>query len=916
MLSFSLLERTKNRIVGMIVTVSVLCCSAPCQTNTSTQPNFIYHPLIASSASVQAAQQPIRDLSDPGVVPTRQVLTPAGMQSVFSGRLYGVAFDPSGDSVWVLTPPCSVYQLNWKENKVERFYELGKGGIYKPGLQGIRYDGNSMLVSCTYQASEVNESATGVRLFWINKGSVRSFDAGAEIPDHRAPADYPAYDHTPGVAYNPGHGYAGPIGLAKNASIALVPLTYRKDIAVIDTAHDRVLRTVQTGIAPFAVAVNASGTVAYVTNWGGRIAKRGDLTMPMGPARDADALVVDKRGIAASGTVSRVDVASGQVSKTIQVGLHPSALVWNQKTQLLYIANGNSDSISVVDTAQDKVIRTIPLQPFEKKTTGLAPTALALTPDGERLLVACGGINAIAIIHLPDGSIEGMIPTAWYPDALDISPDGHWIAVSSLLGRGTGSKEKQPTQRWIGASRGSVNLVGFPKASELAQLTLAVAANNHLALRAQSGIAAVEKPNPNAQPLPVPFLAGEPSLIDHVVLIIKENRTYDQVFGDLARGDGDPSLVMFGKEITPNHHAIAEQFAIFDNFYANGGVSADGHQWVTQANANDYVQWDAFRGRSNPFDGDDPMAFAPGGFLWDGPLRHNKTVRVYGEFAGLWAEDNFKQSHDFFERWKNGESFQNEFHTRTPLPALTHIFASNYPAYTSTIPDVVRARIFLADVKRWGQEGAMPNLCVLSLPNDHTLGTTPGAPTPQASVADNDYALGQIVEGLTHSPFWNKMAIVVVEDDAAAGVDHVDGHRTVALAISPYMRRKAVDSTFYSQVSMVKTINLILGSEPLSVFELIANDMRAAFTTTPDFTPYIAVEPSQSISDINPPLRALHGPAMRGAMASIRMRFDVPDEAPPEVLNPILWHAVRGWNVPYPRVRQSVFGPPFSEDSK
>jgi hypothetical protein len=319
--------------------------------------------------------------------------------------------------------------------------------------------------------------------------------------------------------------------------------------------------------------------------------------------------------------------------------------------------------------------------------------------------------------------------------------------------------------------------------------------------------------------------------------------------------------------------------------------------------------WPGWAGRSYPFDGTDPIAYSSRGFLWDYALRAKKTVRVYGEFAPRTQAPRGTSRADLFERWKKGEDFSNLWHTTSPIPPLDALLARNFPGYSTAIPDVVRARLFLADVKKWEAAGRMPNLVLLQLPSNHTHGAAPGSHSAKAMVADNDLALGQVVEGLTHTAFWKKMAIFVVEDDAQNGVDHVDGHRTVALAISPYTRRGSVDSTFYAHTSMVKTIELILGLPTMSIFDLIANDMRASFHNTPDYAPYTAVEPRQSLYELNPQLNALSGPARRAALDSMKMRFDVPDAAPTEKLNRILWHTARGWATPYPGVRRAVFAP-------
>jgi hypothetical protein len=283
-------------------------------------------------------------------------------------------------------------------------------------------------------------------------------------------------------------------------------------------------------------------------------------------------------------------------------------------------------------------------------------------------------------------------------------------------------------------------------------------------------------------------------------------------------------------------------------------------------------------------------------------------VRVFGEYTPRSSEPS-KNRAGLLASWRSGEDFTGRWTNSSPIPPLDSVLAKNIPAYTNAIPDVVRAQIFFAELKKWERDGSMPNLSIVQLPCDHTFGTTPGVSTPSAMVADNDLALGQIVEALSKSKFWPKMAILVVEDDAQNGVDHVDGHRTIALAISPYIRRGHVDSTFYSHQSMVKTIELILGLPTLSIFDLIAHDMRNSFTETPDVTPYRAVTPKQSLDDLNPPLSALAGPAKRAAADSARMRWDVPDAVPSDRLNRILWHDTRGWKTRYPATRRGIFAP-------
>ncbi|MDX2182152.1 MAG: bifunctional YncE family protein/alkaline phosphatase family protein [Bryobacteraceae bacterium] len=791
---------------------------------------------LALLALAQTLDRPVRSVTDPGVVTTRQLITPAGVPSVFQGRVYGVAFGAAADELWVLHAT-HLYRLNWRENRVVEKRALPGS----PGLQALAVvDGQPVI----------------------------------ETMPRGAAKDLPG-------------------ALAANATKVLIPAIGRNELIVREGAKSS---RVKTGIAPFGVAMNAAGTIAYVTNWGGREAKPGETTAPTGLAADADQVVVDARGIASTGTVTRVDLTKLAVTHTIPVGLHPMAIIWDEDRGRVYVANGNSDTVSVIDSASQRVVSTVAMQPFSRPVRGIAPTALALA--GDRLLVACGGINAVVAVNTKTLKLEGSIPTAWYPNALIVAPDGKRFAVASLLGAGSAWRD-DPKKRFVHSYRGSVAVVDLPDAAQLASYSAVVAENNRIpaqALPARKGVA----------PLPVPERAGEPSLIEHVVFVVKENRTYDQVFGDIAKGNGDPSLVMFGRDATPNHHNLAERFVLLDNFYATGGNSADGHQWLTQANEVAYTLWPGYSGRSYPFDGTDPIAYSDSGFLWDAALKAGRTVKIYGEYAGRLAEPN-AQRHELLEGWKRGEKYLSKWNTVAPIAPLNKLLAANYPAYTNAIPDVVRADIFNADVTKWVADGKMPNLVVLQLPSDHTFGASPGASSPRAMVADNDLAVGRVVEALTKTPFWEKMAIFIVEDDAQNGVDHVDGHRTVALAISPYVKRGHVDSTFYSHQSMLKTIELQLGMPALSLFDLIALDMRASFTNEPDFTPYTAVEPQQSLFERNPERTALRGQARKDAIASAKMRWDVPDAAPTDKVNRILWRMLKG--TPYPGVKSGVFAP-------
>jgi DNA-binding beta-propeller fold protein YncE len=818
---------------------------------------------------ISSAQNPTRSVTDPGTVTTRQSITPAGVPAVFQGKVYGVSFGADPSEVWVLTAT-RIYQMDWRSNKIISQVPL-EGTA---GLQGIVFDpvGGRALSSGA-------DGKRKTRLLAVRQGqkSILSEGAGSQISG--------------GLAVAPG-------------KTAVVPLIYDNKVAVVDLAGGA-SKTASTDIAPFAAAVNRAGTVAWVTNWGGRKPSAKDLTAPTGLAPEADRVVVDTRGVTASGTVVRLDLAGQAEPVRIATGLHPTGLAWDEERGLLYVANANSESISVVDTKASRLVRTISVQPFDRRVTGIAPIAIVVSKDGSRLWAACGGINAVAQIATASGRIEGLIPTAWYPNALSLSPDGRQLAVSTLLGAGSAWRD-EPRQRFVHAYRGSVHIIDLPDTAQLASFTAAVAENNHMRL---AGAAPQSPPPAATNPIPIPARAGDPTPIEHVVYVVKENRTYDQVFGDMGKGNGDPSLVMFGEKVTPNHRHLADQFVLLDNLYATGGNSADGHQWVTQANETSYTMWPGYAGRSYPFDGTDPIAYSSGGFIWDLAIARKKSVRVFGQFIPRFSEARASDRIRLLKEWEQGGDFSTRYSATAHIATLTPLLAKNYPGYSNAIPDLVRASILKKEIAEWEAKGSMPNLTIIQLPCDHTFGTSPGTSTPAAMVADNDFALGQIVEALTHTRFWRKMAIFVVEDDAQNGVDHVDGHRTVALAISPYTKRNSVDSTFYSHQSILKTIELILGLPTLSLFDLIANDMRASFTSEPDFRPYSAVAPRQSLYDLNPSRAELRGPALRAAIDSAKMRWEVPDAVPSDKLNKILWHATRGWNTPYPGIRRAVFAP-------
>ena len=884
-----------------------------------------------------AAPPPIpqRAVPDPGVIATDQRVTPAGVQSVFRGRVSGVRFGASAAELWVAAPG-GAYRLNWRDNRVIAH------GAYdgRPGVQGITFDAVSnrayvssvgrLPATIAYNRLPGEKEKPGARVI----AQVRAFGLDTMRADSAgAPAKAALAFNSDSI----GDYLAGAPSVARQKNAGghrplTIPMPANDQLVIIDADDGSPLGTVALGVLPVASVVSDDGATAWVSVFGGPKPTRRSRAASQCCDPRIENVRVDKRGIAERGSVVQVDLVTRRVTASVATGLHASGIAWDQPRALLYVANGNSDDVTIVDTRTAKRAGTITIAPFHERKIGFAPTAVALTPDGRTLFVALGGLNAVAMYDLTAGSaadakLLGLIPTGWYPTSLDVSADGTTLAVGTLLGVGSGQGKTDGHPGALGsyvhANRGSVNVIVIPTAAQLTAYTTSVAQNNRLTLTSDAARDITPRRNVAAQA--VPQRPGEPSPIQHVVFIIKENRTYDQVLGDMGKGASDSSLVMYGRAVTPNTHALAEQFVLLDHFFASGGNSADGHQWLTQANETEYPYWPLYNGRSYPSEGNDPLAYSSGGFLWEAARAKKKTVSVFGEYAPAPKWDSATVRTRLLEDWKNRASlpaghfrseFRKIFNTRSEIPSLDRVLVREYPGWTQGVPDVAKGEVILDHLKEWEAAREMPNLVMVILPSDHTEGTNAGWCTPKACVADNDLALGRIVEGLSHSSFWPSMAVLVVEDDAQDAVDHIDGHRTVALVASPYARRGVIDSTFYSQPSMVKTIELMLGLPALSMFDLVATDMRASFLgagDAPDLTPFNAIEPQQSLYEVNVKVGAITGPFAKerraAAVASSRMNFSQPDAAPSDRLNRILWHDARGWGTVYPGVRQAVFFP-------
>jgi len=900
---------------------------------------FVFAAVFATTATELSAQAtrpatplPARDVDDPGVVATGQRITPAGLQMVIRGRVGGVRFG-SGNELWVGAAGAA-YRLDWSAGRMlARVAFRGRAGV--GGVAIDPKDGRAFVATIGSIAEDTTTAPlTGAP---ARASLVRGERSGLLLVDSAVAGD--SARATQAVALPGDYLTASPI-IAREAGsdgkrIALVLLPANDAAIVLDAEGGGLLRWISLGVLPLSASLSRDGRTAWIANFGGGQPTAAERAVLQCCLRRAERVRVDARGLAMTGSVVRVDIATGRITATLPAGRHANGLAWDEVHDRLYVTSGVDDAVTVIDTRAARALTTIRVAPFRERTAGVAPTSIALSPSGDRLYVTLGGANAVAVYELtPEsgkGSLLGLVPTAWYPSSIDVSADGKRIAVGTLfgVGSGEGSADGSMRARYVFAQRGTVHVIDVPDSTRLAAYTAAVAANNRVTVNSPEARVATARPRADAPARPVPERPGEPSQIENVVFVIRENRTYDQVLGDLGRGAGDSSLVMYGRSVTPNAHALAERYVTLDHFFAPGGNSADGHQWLTQANETEYPMWPLYSGRTYPSEGNDPMAYSPGGFLWETAQAKGKRVAVFGEYAPAASDSIARVRADLLARWSadsgKGPSvfrdlLRQRYRTRSQIPSLDRVLIREYPGWTQEVPDVVKADVVLAHLADWERAGRMPHLVMIVLPSDHTVGTSPGWCVPKACVADNDLALGRIVAGFSASSFWKRMAILVVEDDAQNGVDHIDGHRTVALAISPYARRGVVDSTVYTHASMVKTIELMLGLPALSLFDLVATDMRSSFIgpdEKPDFAAYTPLVPGQALAETNPNPASIRGAFAKerraAALASSRMNFDEPDAAPSAALNRILWHDARGHNTPFPGVRSALFFP-FSVD--
>ena len=595
----------------------------------------------------------------------------------------------------------------------------------------------------------------------------------------------------------------------------------------------------------------------------------------------------------AAASIAVIDLKTEKVSARWSTGQHPCELVLRRDGKFLFVANANDNTVTVIETATGRTVETIWATLFPNSPRGATPNSLALSPDQKTLYVANANINAIGVfdVETPGKSHSlGFIPSGWYPTSVRVTPDGKKLLIANGKGniakanpRGPQPVRGKSTEQYIGKLfSGSLSIIDLPspkkQTAQFAAWTAEVLRCTPLRPDAQVSAA---RPEGN----PIPAKPGDYSPIRHCIYIIKENRTYDQIFGDMKEGNGEPTLCLFPEKVTPNHHQLAREFVLLDNFYAESEVSADGHEWSTAAYATDFVEktWPLNYGHKKtkfpyPSEGVFPVALPASGYIWDRASEAGVTYRSYGEFV------------------------QNA--TTTNKPSTTHLkslqghFDPWFIGFDLDYSDDLRANRFISELKRFEGEGEMPRLQILRLPNDHTHGVSKGSLTPTAYVADNDAALGKVVAAVSRSKFWSTTAIFVVEDDAQNGPDHVDAHRTVALCISPYSRLGKTDSTMYSTSSMLRTMELILGLQPMTQFDAAATPMFNSFTNQIDTTPFTAL-PAQV------DLKATNSLAAWGA--DIKFNLAKEDAADDLLFNEVIWRSVKGNHHPMPAPTRAGF---------
>jgi YVTN family beta-propeller protein len=904
-----------------------------------------------SLAAAQSQEYPTYNvgpqLNGSWVVSNGQIINPTGTQVNLGIRVRAkaIALNPNASThtAAVLTLGTSTSDGN---GAVEVF-DIGTGVVLQNYIPAGGNDSSGSYSGITYSADGkylvFSQDSSNVTIAKVNPAGLLSDDAQVSVPPNNSfiacfPNSPPAsYGNPCGSFYSGYTSYPGGVALSSDGSSAYALLNQNDTLTQINlTANPPTQGTqIRVGNAPHSILINSTGTTAYVSNEGGRAATESDFQInSAGTEIVADPFV----GAAVTGTVSVVDLSSMTVTGTISTGLHPTGMAFYK--QYLLVANTYSDSISVIDTNTNEVAWTINLGlpigvPGQGAAYGAAPNSIAVDAKKGVAYVALYNANAIAVVDLKKSSVSGMIPVAYAPASVVLDAADKKLIVAN--DKGIGTRYSFECDHGVCGynthqDNGTVSIFPVPSNGALKKMTSQVFVNNHWDLA--QNIQSASGGNPNTPPVALPAHIGDPSLIKHVFLIVRENRTYDQVLGDVTAGNGDPSLAVFGANDTPNAHALVQRFPLLDNFYDPSRQSADGHQWIQEGMApyaDDIQSPDWVRSYPGGNAGD-ALAYTTKGFLFSEAEAAGLPVKIYGEYienntylqpGGSTSEPSWSQFYADSQCFEGGADcgppgtagettlyYQNTVQAESSIPAVSSRMVGNFPYFDLGIPDQFRVDLWVQDFNKDVANGTVPAMEQLWIMCDHTG----GPPTSDAEQADNDLAIGRIIDYISHSPVWSTSAIFLEEDDAQNGVDHVDGHRSPGYIVSPYVVQNGpTDHTFYTQVNMTRTIEQILGLTPMNQYDLIASPMGTDFVTgTPpasNFLPWTHVPNNVPLTEgvgATPDTKSNHGAdVMRKAWLQKKAeifagKLNKPDAEDPDTVNHFNWYESTGFTRPYP----------------
>ncbi len=872
------------------------------------------------------------------VVSSGQVITPAGKQVDLGIRVRAkaVAINPAAKNhtAAVLTMGASeaVEVFDTNTGEVLQNY-IAFGSDSQGSYNGIAYtpDGKYLIFS---------QDSSNVTIANVSAEGLLSDNVQVSVPPNNSfiqcfPNSPPAsYANPCGTFYTPATSYPGGIAVSGDGKSAYALLNQNDTLAKIDlsASHPTQGQQIRVGNAPHSIVIDSTGNTAYVSNEGGRAATEADFQIN---SAGTEIVANPVTGAAITGTVSVVDLPSMKVTATIPTGLHPTGMAFYGG--YLLVANTYSDTISMVDTATNEVKTTfnlgLPVKvPGQRKAAyGAAPNSIAVDEATGIAYVALYNANAIAVVDLngnPKKPVLGMIPVAYAPSSVVLNKAENKLVVANDKGVGTlysFETDYKVTNFNTHQDNGTISLIKLPNSEKLSKMTAQVYENNHWDLT--ENIKSASGGSVDTKPVALPAKIGDPSLIKHVFLIIRENRTYDQVLGDVAAGNGESALAVFGAKVTPNAHNLVKRFPLFDNFYDPSRQSADGHQWIIEAlapYADDIQSPDWVRSYPGGNAGD-ALAYQKKGFLFSEAAQKGLPVKIYGEYV---ENDTFLQPNgstkepswsDFFadtQKFESGQEktlyYQNTVQAQASIPAVSQHLITNFPQFDLNIPDQFRVDVWLQDFKADVAAGTVPALSILWVMDDHTG----GPPTPIAEQADNDLAIGRMIDYISHSNVWSSSAIFIEEDDAQNGVDHVDGHRSPGYVVSPYtVQNGSVDHTYYTQVNMTRTIEQILGLPPMNQFDLVASPMRTAFVDgdapADNFKPWSHLPTlvpldqgvtvaAASIEDMAPAAKALKVAWLKKKKQVFAGKLAKPDAEDPDTVNHFNWYMSTGFTRPYP----------------